>query len=307
MADEYDPTEPVTFNAADDDDGDDGYDPADYSTYNQHQDTPGANDDDDDYDPSSVNDGADTATTAAQTSSDETLPAEPAPPAPKQPQKIAGFTVEDSDDDEDQNASAPPPPSQLNGSAGAESGLGAVAQAEAQDVSLRSAPQDTAAESTSLNGSTTVPVIASTTTSSVAPDSSLQPPAPANDQGKTASPVGSVQPTPQPQQNSIAPTPQPPVQNAAPAPYAPPARLPNDKVGQLNDRIKDDPKGDTDAWLALIQHYIDKEQYQEARQTYDRFFEVFPVAVCYPTFVSTWFLADAEDLFFLRVHILIAC
>jgi cleavage stimulation factor subunit 3 len=89
-----------------------------------------------------------------------------------------------------------------------------------------------------------------------------------------------VQPTPQPQQNSIAPTPQPHTNKNAPPAYALPARLPHDKVGQLEDRIKDDPKGDVDAWLALIQHYVDKEQYSTARDVYTRFFEVFPTAVC---------------------------
>ena len=63
----------------------------------------------------------------------------------------------------------------------------------------------------------------------------------------------------------------------------PKARLPNDRVGILEDRIRDDPKGDVEAWLSLIAEYRARHKLEEARATYERFFKVFPQAVSFPT------------------------
>lgn len=278
MADEYDPLDPPTFDAAAEDE--EAYDPTEYENYDQQD----AADEDDDYDPSSFNFGGDAS--EQQDTPPESAPAAEDPPAPvakapKPQQKVAGFIVEESDDEQDESA----PPSQSNGTSGAQSGLGAVTASEAQDVSLSSAPQDTATSSTSLNGSTTVHVPASTSPS--LPDPSLQQPIP--EQGKIMSPVASAQ-------ASIAPTPQPPAPAVAAAPEPasiqtngvtsqPPARLPHDKVGQLEDRIKDDPKGDIDAWMGLVEHYADKGQYDQVRSVYTRFSSVFPKTVCYAFFL----------------------
>lgn len=57
------------------------------------------------------------------------------------------------------------------------------------------------------------------------------------------------------------------------------ARLPNDKIGILEDRIRDDPKGDVDAWLNLITEHRKRGKFPDARATYDRFFKIFPSAV----------------------------
>lgn len=56
-------------------------------------------------------------------------------------------------------------------------------------------------------------------------------------------------------------------------------RLPQDRVGQLEDKIADDPKGDVDAWLDLIALHRSKNKLDDARNVYDRFFDVFPTAV----------------------------
>lgn len=56
-------------------------------------------------------------------------------------------------------------------------------------------------------------------------------------------------------------------------------RLPQDIVGQLEDRIAEDPRGDVDAWLALIEEHRKKGKLDEARAVYERFFVVFPAAV----------------------------
>lgn len=56
-------------------------------------------------------------------------------------------------------------------------------------------------------------------------------------------------------------------------------RLPQDIVGQLEDRIAEDPRGDIDAWLALIEEHKRKGKFDGARAVYERFFVVFPAAV----------------------------
>ncbi|KAI4257470.1 MAG: hypothetical protein LQ352_001634 [Teloschistes flavicans] len=58
----------------------------------------------------------------------------------------------------------------------------------------------------------------------------------------------------------------------------PKARLPQDKIGILEDRIQEDPRGDMDAWLELISKYREQTKIQDARATYERFFTVFPAA-----------------------------
>jgi hypothetical protein len=57
--------------------------------------------------------------------------------------------------------------------------------------------------------------------------------------------------------------------------------LPQDKVGQLEDRIALDAR-DADAWLALIGEHQAKGKISDARNTYERFFKVFPDLVRLP-------------------------
>ena len=58
------------------------------------------------------------------------------------------------------------------------------------------------------------------------------------------------------------------------------ARLPHDRVGILEDRIAEDPKGDIDAWLSLINEHRRRNKVEDARLVYERFFKIFPTAVC---------------------------
>ncbi|MCJ1378086.1 mRNA 3'-end-processing protein rna14 [Xylographa soralifera] len=59
------------------------------------------------------------------------------------------------------------------------------------------------------------------------------------------------------------------------------ARLPHDRIGLLEDRIKEDERGDMDAWLSLISEYRKRGKVEEARKVYERYFTVFPSAVSY--------------------------
>ena len=66
---------------------------------------------------------------------------------------------------------------------------------------------------------------------------------------------------------------------ATPISAAPKARLPHDKVGILEDRIKEDPRGDLDAWQNLISEHKKRGKLEDARNVYERFLVVFPSAV----------------------------
>lgn len=74
--------------------------------------------------------------------------------------------------------------------------------------------------------------------------------------------------------------------DTAPAMLIPKARLPHDRIGILEDRIHEDPRGDMDAWLSLIDEFRKRGKLDEARATYERFFVVFPAAVSYRPRIS---------------------
>lgn len=61
----------------------------------------------------------------------------------------------------------------------------------------------------------------------------------------------------------------------------PKARLPHDKTGILEDRIKEDPRGDMEAWLSLISEHRKRTKLDDARAVYERFLRVFPHAVSF--------------------------
>jgi len=293
MAEEYDPLDPPTFNA--EDDNDDSYDPAAPMNGNAADD-----DDEEEYEPDFGDEAPNetpahtnpSATASAQPSQQVSRTSSAAPNVAEQttkPKTVGGFILEESDDEED----ATPAPSQLNGTRGAQSGLGAIATSEAQDLSLGSEPTPDAVAASfaqqnhGLMGST--PVATSTTASVSAPVSSVTSdiPVPAVQVSTATAEQGNVfSPSVQP---SAAPTPIPkPAESTGISQTTQSAslahRLPHDKVGQLEDRIKDDPKADTDAWMTLIAHYKEKDQPDNARKVYERFFAVFPSAVCTATF-----------------------
>ena len=68
---------------------------------------------------------------------------------------------------------------------------------------------------------------------------------------------------------------QPPTPNTP----APRARLPHDTIGILEDRIKEDPRGDLQAWLHLINEHKKRGKIDDARNVYERFLAIFPSAV----------------------------
>lgn len=57
------------------------------------------------------------------------------------------------------------------------------------------------------------------------------------------------------------------------------ARLPNDVVGILEDRVADD-RLDFAAYEELISKFKEKSKTDEARQTFERLLKVLPASVC---------------------------
>jgi hypothetical protein len=78
------------------------------------------------------------------------------------------------------------------------------------------------------------------------------------------------------------PEPQPaaPVSSVpASAAALPKTRLPQDRIGILEDRIAEDPRGDIDAWISLIDEHRRRHKHDDARAVFDRFLTTFPTAV----------------------------
>lgn len=76
-------------------------------------------------------------------------------------------------------------------------------------------------------------------------------------------------------QNSTVPT-------SVPDSPASKGRLAHDRVGMLEDRIREDPRGDIPAWLELIAEHRGRSRLDSARDTYERFLKLFPMAVSLP-------------------------
>lgn len=264
---EYDPTLEPSYDGAEDSAEND-----DSPAEDQHNVDNEQEEDEEDYDPSSFSFGGGEQQVA--TGGDGNTPAhggeasaEIAAPLPAvaqstKPKTIGGFIVEDDDEDEEEDAVPTPP--QADGTQNIQSGLDAGGASEMPNVSLASAPTtDSAAlqasSSTRLNGSAAAPV------SDVSPSTSFLPVDAT--QGKANISATS---TPQPAAGAS---------NIPAQQVASSTRLPHDVVGRLEDRIKDDPKADTDAWTQLLAHYRAKDQIDNVRKVYERFLEVFPTSV----------------------------
>lgn len=187
----------------------------------------------------------------------------PVPPsgASVQPQTktIGGFVAEDDDGDDDEEADYEPPaalgmedtntmPMTMSG----DSNSGNANQTS-PDVSLQPSAQGSASVPDATNSSFS-PAPVSNVDSSV--------PGPAQWASREAS-----------LQNSTAPTPVP--DSSSPSR----GRLPHDRVGILQDRIDEDPRGDIPAWLELIAEHRGRNRLDSAREVYEKFLKVFPMAV----------------------------
>ncbi|KAI8939452.1 hypothetical protein NX059_003229 [Plenodomus lindquistii] len=259
--DEYDPSAGYTMTDAPDDDE---YDPN--TTYSPH--SGDASDNSASMPPESAANSPPPATAGegegedglkpqpAQATANSTAPA-------KRPRTVGGF-VDESEDEEEESAE------QSNAaiaSGAAQSPQPSITQTPNNTlpnphVQLHSA-QDQGAASSSASVAVNEPAstLASTVPNGSTPVAEATKPA-APDQVTAASAPQSAAPaTPAPTSTSL-----------------PKARLPQDRLGILEDRIADDPRGDIEAWLSLIEEHRRRHKYDDARAVFERFLKLFPTA-----------------------------
>lgn len=190
-----------------------------------------------------------------------------APTPAKQPRTIGGF-VDESEDEEEEPvaASKMAAPALLRASEAAETPQRSVTNTPnntlpTPDVQLHSA-QDQGASSVSASVAVneSAPSIASVPVNGTTPVPDATKPASSLTIDPARQATASV--TPAPLSASL-----------------PKARLPQDRIGILNDRIQEDPRGDIEAWLSLIDEQRKRHKYDEARDIFNRFLEQFPTAV----------------------------
>lgn len=173
----------------------------------------------------------------------------------RRPRTIGGFLADDSDEDDlspPTNSSLPVSSANLHLHPSSRDGLTRSVSRSPLHISTTPQPQN----STNTNS---VPVAVPTATE----NSSLD-----RVDNRAAQTISVQEPTPLSSST-----------NNAAGPNVPKARLPLDRVGILEDRIKEDPRGDLDAWLSLISEHRKRNKLEDARAVYERFFKVFPSAV----------------------------
>lgn len=184
----------------------------------------------------------------------------------KQPRTIGGFVDESEDEEEEPVAATKAAPALLRASEAAETPQRSITNTPKNtlptpDVQLHSAqdqgvPSVSASVAVNEPAPSTAPVPVNGTT-------------PFLDATKQAGPL-TIDPA---RQATASVTPAPPSASL------PKARLPQDRIGILNDRIQEDPRGDIEAWLGLIDEQRKRHKYDEARDVFNRFLEQFPTAV----------------------------
>ncbi|KAJ9647234.1 mRNA 3'-end-processing protein rna14 [Coniosporium tulheliwenetii] len=239
-----------------------------YSPYNPaQQPATGDEEDEEDYDPSSLlpesaDDTVPTVQTTSTTPSDSQPASRPASTVQKQPRTVGGFVVDD-DDDEEETPFMKPPMASSNGLLNVSRGSTHTPQRSlsqtpsntlpSSDVPIHSAAQDQGLSGVVPNGSTVS-----------APNAAAVP----TEVGVPA-PNGAAAP---PHETTTV------TEKKPSSPPATKARLPQDKVGIFEDRIAEDPRGDVEAWLGLINEHRKRNKLDDARAAYERFFKVFPTA-----------------------------
>lgn len=186
-------------------------------------------------------------------------------PAQALPRIVGGFEVDDDPEDEEGTPDGKDEVDVYDPAVGLDFEVSTPAPANAFDRTSQSPEQE--------NGITPVPVQATGSPADISSSTTL----PAGvDAPRTATA------TPAPTASDVPPQPDPPrspVNGAAVAPGLPKSRLAHDVVGILEDRIKDDPRGDIDAYLELIQEFKNRNKQDEVRRVYEQYLSVFPFAV----------------------------
>lgn len=195
----------------------------------------------------------------------------PLPPAgaTAQPQTrtIGGFVVEDDEDEDEKDEADYEPPAVLG-----VDDTNAMPMTMSEDPSSGNANQNTSQDVSHQEGTAAVPDIANSSYSHV-PVPNIDPSA----SGQASWTGAAIDAS---HQSSTVPTPVPDDSAAGRS------RLPHDRVGILQDRVDEDPRGDLSAWLELIAEHRGRNRLDSAREAYEQFLKVFPMAV---SFISTKF------------------
>lgn len=225
---------------------------------------------------------------ASQLSS-QVAPPNPAISTQNQPRIVGGFEV---DDDAEEKDGSPDEKDELDvydPSVGLDFDVPTPAPAVSLDRTSQSPEQE--------NGITPAPVQASGSPADIS--SSALP------FGADANAPRAATPTPA-QSTALDPSAQPSPPrlnvNGSVAPAVSKSRLAHDVVGILEDRIKDDPRGDTAAYLDLIEELKSRNKQDDARRIYDQYLSVFPLAVgaWLYTSHSTWLILLGRSMVCLR-------
>ncbi|KAL1899213.1 mRNA 3'-end-processing protein rna14 [Sporothrix stenoceras] len=183
-------------------------------------------------------------TADAEESADSTPAAAPAPA--KKPKAVGGFLADDSDDEDDESGNAAPAP-------------------EADDDGEEYDPEQLTSNyepPTATNNGASSSTTTAQNDTSYGSSHNTQYDRPAQASTQAAPQGGPVVPVPQ----------------QAPPPPAPLGLAGQSSIDALEARTKDDPRGALDSWLALIDDHRRNYRFDEARSTFDKFFEVFPQA-----------------------------
>jgi cleavage stimulation factor subunit 3 len=185
-------------------------------------------------------------------------------PAQTQPRIVGGFEVDDDPEDEEGSQDGNDEVDVYDPSVGLDFfDAPTPAPANPLDRTSQSPEQE--------NGNTPVPVPA---TGSFADVSVSTPPTGADaPRAATATPAQIAPDTPtqaSPPRSHV---------NGAVAADLPKSRLAHDVVGILEDRVKDDPRGDGAAYLELIDEFKSRNKQEDVRRVYEQYLTVFPLAV----------------------------
>lgn len=195
---------------------------------------------------------------------------------PMKPRTVAGFVVDDEDEDDNNSdrTSSLAAPGFIDAPLPSTSGSVAVAPVR----SISKSPSNNIAPAQNEFSSNVALENDSELQEDAAGQVAYSPPSPTELLSATHDSINQL-PTAQEAPDQLATTAPPADTTRKPSVALPKTRLPHDRVGILEDRIKEDPRGDIDAWLGLISEHRKRSKYAEARSVYERFFKVFPMAV----------------------------
>lgn len=218
-----------------------------------------------DADAGQTSDSTDPSQNPSRAESSTPVPASAAAEAQPKTRTIGGFEVDDDEDDE--GDAEYEPPAVLGGE-----DVNAVPVTMSEDPSSGNAMQNTSPDVSSHQAEQAPASGPDVANSSYSPD-------PVYNIDPSSVPVQSQWATQDLQsatmQNNTVPT-------SVPDSPASKGRLAHDRVGMLEDRIREDPRGDIPAWLELIAEHRVRNRLDTARDTYERFLTLFPMAVSLP-------------------------